>query len=220
VTLADGTVRRFDRVVVTIPCPRVAALCPQLTDAERERLGRVVYQGIVCASLLMKRPLAGYYVTNITDAWVPFTAVIEMTALVDRARFGGNTLVYLPRYLAQDDPEWARSDDEVREEFLAALERMYPAFRRDDVLAFHVSRVRYVLAVSTLDYSTVALPPVRTSLPNVFIANSAQIANGTLNVNETIGLANTQASYLAHAFSDQSSTPSAPGPHFAAVSAA
>ena len=158
VTLADGTVRRFDRVVVTIPCPRVAALCPQLTDAERERLGRVVYQGIVCASLLLKRPLAGYYVTNITDAWVPFTAVIEMTALVDRARFGGNSLVYLPRYLAQDDPVWARTDDEVREEFLAALERMYPAFRRDDVLAFQVSRVRDVLAVSTLDYSTAALP--------------------------------------------------------------
>ena len=180
----------------------------------------MVYQGIVCASLLTKRPLAGYYVTNITDAWVPFTAVIEMTALVDRARFGGNSLVYLPRYLAQDDPEWARSDDEVREEFLAALERMYPAFRRDDVLAFHVSRVRHVLAVSTLDYSTVALPPVRTSMPNVFIANSAQIANGTLNVNETIGLANTQASFLAYTFSHQPDTPAAPAPHLAAVSAA
>jgi protoporphyrinogen oxidase len=220
VTLADGTVRRFDRVVVTIPCPRVAALCPQLTEAERARLGQVVYQGIVCASLLMKRPLAGYYVTNITDAWVPFTAVIEMTTLVDRARFGGNSLVYLPRYLAQDDPEWARSDDEVREEFLAALERMYPGFRRDDVLAFHVSRVRYVLAVSTLDYSRAALPPVRTSLSNVFIANSAQIANGTLNVNETIGLANTQAAYLAQTFSDQPDARTAPGPRLSAVSAA
>jgi 3-oxoadipate enol-lactonase len=45
VTLADGPVRRFDRVVVTIPCPRGAALCRQLTDAERERRGRLVYQG-------------------------------------------------------------------------------------------------------------------------------------------------------------------------------
>jgi protoporphyrinogen oxidase len=220
VTLADGTVRRFDRVVVTIPCPRVAALCPQLTGAERERLGRVVYQGIACASLLLKRPLAGYYVTNITDAWVPFTAVIEMTALVDRSHFGGHSLVYLPRYLAQDDPEWARSDDEVREQFLAALERMYPGFRRDDVLAFHVSRVRHVLAVATLDYSTVALPPIRTSLSNVFIANSAQIANGTLNVNETIGLANAQASYLARAFTDQPDVRNASGTHLAAASAA
>jgi len=77
-----------------------------------------------------------------------------------------------------------------------------------------------VLAVSTLDYSTAALPPVRTSLTNVFIANSAQIANGTLNVNETIGLANTQASYLAHAFSDKPDARPAPGLHLAAVSAA
>jgi protoporphyrinogen oxidase len=211
VELADGTARHFDKVVVTIPCPRVVAVCPQLTDPERVRHGRVVYQGIVCASLLMRRPLAGYYVTNITDSWVPFTAVIEMTALVDRARFGGNTLVYLPRYLAQDDPQWARTDDEVQSEFLAALERMYPDFRREDVLAFHVSRVRYVLAVATLDYSSVALPPVRTSLANVFVANSAQIANGTLNVNETVGLANAQAARLAEYFREPGNGSAVPG---------
>jgi hypothetical protein len=35
-----------------------------------------------------------------------------------------------------------------------------------------------------------------TSLPNVFVANSAQIANGTLNVEETVTLANRQAKAL------------------------
>jgi protoporphyrinogen oxidase len=141
----------------------------------------------------LRRPLAGYYVTNITESWVPFTAVIEMTALVDPSALGGNSLVYLPRYLTQDDPFWQRSDAEVKEEFLAALERMYPHFRREDVLAFEVSRVREVLAVSTLQYSAQRLPPVRTSLEHIFIVNSAQIANGTLNLNETIGLADQKA---------------------------
>ena len=155
-----------------------------------------MYQGITCASLLLRRPLAAYYVTNITEPWVPFTAVIEMTALVDRSTFGGNSLVYLPRYLTQDDTFWQRSDAEVKEEFLAALERMYPAFRRPDVLAFEISRVREVLAVSTLKYTERSLPPVRTSLEHVFIVNSAQIANGTLNLNETIGLANQKATEL------------------------
>jgi protoporphyrinogen oxidase len=157
----------------------------------------VVYQGVLCASLLIKEPLASYYVTNITDGWVPFTGVIEMTTLVDRARFGGNSLVYLPRYLAQDDPFWKASDDEVRTTFLDALERMYPKFRRADVLDFRIARARDVLAISTLDYSTLALPAVRTSLSNVFIVNSAQIESGTLNLNETIGLANRQAAALA-----------------------
>jgi protoporphyrinogen oxidase len=197
VRLAGGERLAADKVVLTIPCGAVAALCAQLTDAERTRLQDVVYQGVACASVLLRRPLAGYYVTNITESWVPFTAVIEMTALVDRERFGGNTLVYLPRYLTQDDPFWSRSDAEIREEFVTALERMYPDFRRSDVLAFQVARARDVLAVSTLRYSDTLLPPVRTSLPNVFVVNSAQIANGTLNVNETIGVANAKAAELA-----------------------
>jgi hypothetical protein len=53
-----------------------------------------------------------------------------------------------------------------------------------------------VLAISTLNYSRDSLPPSRTSLDNVFIANSAQIASGTLNVNETVGLANRKAKEL------------------------
>ncbi len=83
VRLAGGQEHIFDRVVLTVPCPRIQALCPQLSPAEQARLGKVVYQGIVCASVLLRRPLGGFYITNITEAWVPFTAVIEMTALVD-----------------------------------------------------------------------------------------------------------------------------------------
>jgi protoporphyrinogen oxidase len=129
---------------------------------------------------------------------VPFTAVVEMTTLVDRERFGGHSLVYLPRYLTQDDPFWTRTDEQIEAEFLGALARMYPHFRREDVVAFRVARAREVLAVSTLHYSDRLLPPLRTSLPNVFVCNSAQIANGTLNVNETVGLANAKAAELAH----------------------
>lgn len=197
VRFTNGSSRSFDHVVLTVPCGRVAAMAPQLSAAEAERLQGVVYQGITCASLLLERPLADYYVTNITDDWVPFTGVIEMTTLVDRERFGGRSLVYLPRYLAQDDAFWTKTDAEIRELFVSALERMYPGFRREQVLAFQVSRVKEVLAVTTLRYSEERLPPLTTSLPDVSIVNSAQIANGTLNVNETIGLANTQAAILA-----------------------
>jgi len=65
---------------------------------------------------------------------------------------------------------------------------MYSHFSRTDVLSFKISRVRRVFPIPTLDYSQ-NLPPVKTSLENVFVVNSAQITNGTLNVNETIQLA-------------------------------
>ncbi|HEX7049737.1 MAG TPA: NAD(P)/FAD-dependent oxidoreductase [Longimicrobiales bacterium] len=197
VRMGTGEHRMFDRVVLTLPSTRIPQLCPQLTDAERARFRGVIYQGVICASVLLRKPLADFYVTNITDSWVPFTAVIEMTALVDRERFGGHSLVYLPRYVTRDDPFWTRSDDEIREDFLAALERMYPHFRRDDVIDWKLGRVREVLAVPTLDYSRDALVPTRTSLENVFVVNSSQIVNGTLNVNETLGLARAKAAELA-----------------------
>jgi protoporphyrinogen oxidase len=186
----------FDNVILTIPCSRIADLCPQLTEAERSRLRTVRYQGIVCAALLLDAPLADYYITNITDARVPFTAVIEMTALVDPSHFGGRALVYLPKYLTQEDPFWNRTDAQIEAEFLSALERMYPHFQRRQVQVFQVSRVREMLAVTTVDYSTKLLPGSPTSMERVFIVNSAQIANGTLNVNETLGLADRKAREL------------------------
>jgi protoporphyrinogen oxidase len=164
-----------------------AKACPELSDDERRRHLAIRYQGIVCASLLLKRPLAGFYVTNITDP-VPFTAVIEMSALVDRREFGGNHLVYLPKYIDANDPYFHTSDKVVREEFLAGLRKMYPDLRSDEVLEFKVSRVRHVLAIATLNYSS-SLPPMATAVPGLFIVNSAHIVNGTLNVNETIQLA-------------------------------
>ena len=197
VHLAGGDVLAFDDAVLTVPCQRVAGLCPQLTPPERERLHGVTYQGVICPSILLERPLADYYVTNITDSWVPFTAVIEMTALVDPATFGGRSLVYLPRYLPQDDPTWRRTDADIVEESLGALARMYPAFKRSEVVGWEVARAREVLAVPTLDYSRTLRPPLQTSIPHVYTVNSAQIVNGTLNVNETLALAAEKAAELA-----------------------
>jgi protoporphyrinogen oxidase len=79
-------------VIVTTPASVAAQVCSQLAADERERLRAIEYVGILCASLVLKKPLAGYYVTNVTDP-APFTGVIEMTALVDRAEFDGKTLV-------------------------------------------------------------------------------------------------------------------------------
>lgn len=188
VEFENGEKEVFDQVALTVPAPIAASVCPGLTEEEKAKLADVQYQGIICASLLLKHPLAGFYVTNITDGQIPFTAVIEMSALVDRQQFGGNALIYLPKYLAPDDPDFGLSDDEIQEKFLGALARMYPHFQHSDVLAFRVSRVRHVFPIPTLAYSE-RLPAVATSVTGLHILNSAHIVNGTLNVNETVQLA-------------------------------
>lgn len=188
VMFTNGHQNSFDEVILTVASPIAARVCPQLTERERSQHNSIEYQGIICASLLLKKPLATYYVTNITDTWVPFTGVIEMTTLVDKAQFGGLSLVYLPKYVPPEDPIFQESDEVIRDRFLAALVQMYPKFDRSDVVEFKISRVKQVFAISTLNYSQ-NIPPVKTSIPGVRILNSAHILNGTLNVNETIQLA-------------------------------
>lgn len=195
--------RHFDRVAVTVAAPLAARLCPQLTLKEFALLRGVQYQGIICASLLTEEPISKFYVTNITDRWVPFTGVIEMTCVVDPVTFGGKSLVYLPKYVPADDPAFDLSDERLQEDFLHALERMHPSFSRRSVCAFRISRVRYVLPITTLHYSD-WLPPIRTSVPDLYLVNSAHIVNGTLNVNETVQLANETADLL---ISEASSLP-------------
>ena len=117
-------------------------------------------------------------------------------ALVDPSEFGGHTLVYLPKYVPPDDPLFEADDDEVRARFLPALRGMYPELVDDDVLAFRVSRVRNVFAISTLRYSE-GVPPLHTSQPGIHLCGSAQIVNGTLNVDEAVALAERAARRLS-----------------------
>jgi protoporphyrinogen oxidase len=187
VELANGSSESFHAAVMTTALPLAARACPQLTTAERDRIGRVKYQGIICASLLLKEPLSNFYITNITDDWVPFTAVIEMSSLVERRYFGGRSLVYLPKYLSSDASEFDLTDEQLQHTFMRALQRMYPRFKSENLLCFRVSRVKYLLPLQTLNYSD-QIPGMVTSIPGVYLVSSAQIVNGTLNVNETIQL--------------------------------
>ncbi len=178
----------FDHVVVTAAGPLAARMCPDLSAPERDRLAAARYQGVVCSSLLLKKPLRGRYLTYIADESIPFTGVIEMTAVVDPKEFGGRSLVYLPTYVPSDDPLFEVPDEEIRRRCVTALAQMYETFEEDDILAFRVSRARNVMAIQSLNYSQ-KVPPMETTIPGLHIVNSSQIINGNLNVDETIGLA-------------------------------
>jgi protoporphyrinogen oxidase len=182
-----GGSRMFDQVVSTLPAGPTARLCEGLAPAIRQQLNDVVYQGILCASVVLDRPLGGAYLTYLTDPGLPFTAVVEMSALTGRERFGGRTLVYLPRYATQDDAFWGLDDDTVRARFIDGLKRVFPDLRDDEIRAFRLARVRNVMAVPTIGYSDAA-PPVKTNVEGFHIVNSAQITDGTLNVDATLGV--------------------------------
>jgi protoporphyrinogen oxidase len=102
--------------------------------------------------------------------------------------FDGASLVYLPRYVDPSDRLFEESDAAIEAEFIAGLRRVFPQVSKSDVIATRTSKVRAVMAVPALNYSD-RVPTIETSVPGLFLASSANIINGTLNVNETLQLA-------------------------------
>lgn len=177
----------FDRVLLTVPYPIVSSACDSLTSDEHKRLNDTEYLGVVCTSLLMKKPLTGYYVTNIIDTWVPLTGIIEMGAIVPQEMLDGNYLVYLPQYMLSTDTRMNEADETIHERCLHTLEKMYPHFKRSDVNTIQTARAKYVMAIPKLNHSD-NRPDALLSIPGVYLLNSARIVKGTLNVNETLEL--------------------------------
>ena len=195
VEFANAARERFDRVIVTVPAPLAARLCPGLSERELQLLREVEYLGIICPSLLLRRSLSPFYITNIADESISLTGVIEMSNLVDPGYFGGRALVYLPRYVRPDDAAFQKPDCQIQAELFSALRRMHPSLLEEDILAERVSRARYVFARPSPGFSG-RMPPIDTSQPGVHILNSAHIVAGTLNVNETVQLAQREARRL------------------------
>jgi protoporphyrinogen oxidase len=187
VELADGSIITCDNVVVTTSTHTAARLTPSLSATERALLSQIRYQGVVDVSLVLPNQLCPYYLTYLLDDTI-LTGVVDMSSLVDAAELGGKGLVYLPRYCAPDDPMFDLPDQEVIDRFTDALAKVYPSFDRSSVVAAKVARVREVFSVPTIGYSERVLPFV-SSVPGVWLVNSSQIINGTLNVDESVMLA-------------------------------
>jgi protoporphyrinogen oxidase len=202
VMVAGKDKSEFDYVISTLSPRQSVKLAQNLPEEEKEKHRNVKYLGVICPSVLLSKPISPYYVTNITDSGTPFTGIIEMTALIDKKEeLKGKNLVYLPKYVDSDDALFDAKDSEIRNIFLGALLKMYPEISESDVLYFGVSKARIVFALPTIDYS-INLPGIKTSLENFYIVNSAQIINGTLNVNETIQVAESKLKIILDGLRD------------------
>jgi protoporphyrinogen oxidase len=191
ISISNAAAEEFDEVISTLPSALSARLCKGLSQQEVQRLNNVEYLGVMCVAVLLDKSISEFYVTNITDSWVPFTGVIEMSALVDKKYLDGNALVYLPKYVSPNDPLFSQSDEEVKTYFLANFKKMYPWLTDDNIKFAGVARAKHVITVLTKGYSD-NLPGVKTSVPGVYIINTSYIQDGTLNVNETIRVAETK----------------------------
>jgi protoporphyrinogen oxidase len=185
----NGNTYSSPRVIFTVPSRIIPKLWSNMPSKERIQHQAIKYMGVSCTSMLLKKDISPYYVTNITDDHIPFTGIIEMSALVDKQSFNGHALVYLPKYVDPEDEIFQRPDEQIHQEFKTKILQMYPHLREDDIVVMKTAKAPMVFALNTINYSR-HLPPIKSAVNGIYYANTAFITNGTLNVNQTIGIAN------------------------------
>ena len=137
-------------------------------------LRRVKYLGNVCLVMELDRSLSETYWLNVNDPGFPFVGVIEHTNFDAVENYGGKHIIYLSRYLAQEDPLWAYSDDDYLGFSLGHLQRMFPAIERSWILDFRIWRAEFAQPITERNYSSY-LPDQGTPYGNARICTMAQI---------------------------------------------
>jgi protoporphyrinogen oxidase len=180
---------RFNKVLFTVPSPIVFRILGDPDDQDYWRkLKGTEYLRVVCVFLILRRKLSPYYLINLLDRELPFTGIIEGTNVFSPGDFKNRHLIYLPRYMAHDDPLNSFSDGQIAELFVDGLRRVFPDFGKEDVLHSQVFRENHVQPLIGLG-SLEQTPTSKTPWQNVFLANTSLICSSTLNNNAAIRIA-------------------------------
>jgi len=173
--VAAGELIPADIVIATPPLPIVSDLVePHVPPEYITTLRRIHYLANVCVVLELDRSISETYWLNVNDPGFPFVGVIEHTNFEPSETYGGRHIVYLSKYLPEDDALFRMADREVVDFSLEHLVRMFPELSRDWVIDAHVWRARCSQPIVERGYRQL-IPDCKTPLGSLFLATMAQI---------------------------------------------
>ncbi|MDD8026482.1 MAG: FAD-dependent oxidoreductase [Acidobacteriota bacterium] len=199
--LADNKVRLetgdgvaiHDAVLLTVPGPETSRLLPAGSKGAEFWAG-IEYLGVEAVLLLLTRRLSPYYIINLLDESLPFTGIIETTNVLPPEEFGGQHLVYLPKYGSALRGQ--AGEEATKTSFLAGLKSEFPDLRDDEILDVRIERASGVQPLLPPGPADPFPPETRRPAPGVFVVNTAMITRSPNNMNAALQLGRKAANSL------------------------
>jgi protoporphyrinogen oxidase len=200
---AAGEPEAYDSVLVTTPSdvfealldPRLAA---EVGDGYLERVRGAEYHTALCLLLETDRQVTDSYWTNICDPDIPFIGVIEHTNFVEPERYGGRRFLYVANYVETDDPLLDLDMDALLDAYDAGLRRVSSRWTRDAVKRAWRFVEPAAQPIVTAGYAR-RMPPLRTPVPGLVLANTTQVYPEDRGTNYAVRLGDDAAAALAPA---------------------
>lgn len=179
----------FDRIIVTTPTEIFLNLAPGLPKDYKSRLEKLKMLGALNLILVLKEKFLtdGTYWLNIDESGFPFVAVVEHTNFVEPKYYGGKHLVYIGGYYPQNHRYFKMNKERVFKEFLPYLQKINPKFNQLSVVGSQLSANLFAQPIIPVNYSQL-IPPFKTPVPNLFLANMQMVYPWDRGVNYAIEL--------------------------------
>jgi protoporphyrinogen oxidase len=95
----------------------------------------------------LKRSISPHFWINVSEPDIAVPGINEFSTL---RPVGGETVVYVPYCMPNDNVKFTWSDKELLDEAFGSLERLNRKLTREDIIAAHVARLRYAQPVCEL----------------------------------------------------------------------
>jgi len=196
VRLADGSFLPADAVVATVANRIFLRLVPEVPPDYAALCQGIPYQDALCLVLALRRPLTRFYWLNINDRGFPFLALVEHTNFIGPENYGGHHVLYISNYLEKGHRYFDLSEEELWREYRPYLARINPDFDDSWVVERWLFKGPDAQPVFTVENAG-RVPPHRTPIAGLYLANMSQIFPEDRGQNYSIRLGEQVAALVA-----------------------
>ena len=167
--------RNFDAIIVTLPSFLFMQIAPQLPNSYKQSLGNLKSLGATNLVLRLNKPFFkdNTYWLNVCDNKAPVMAIVEHTNYMDKKYYNQETLLYLGNYKLVNDKNYLLTKEAMLKLFDPYLRRINSNYAKT-IIAYELFKNPFAQPIVPTNYSKI-IPPFKTPLKNVFLANMEQV---------------------------------------------
>lgn len=165
----------FDKVIVTLPSFFFIQISPQLPKSYIKKLLRLKGLGAINLVLRLRKPFFkdSTYWLNVCDTRFPITAIVEHTNFMEKKYYNNEHLVYLGNYLPHNHPFMHMDKKDLLKKYDPLLTKINKTYKAH-IIETHLFSVPFAQPIIPINYSKL-IPPFKTPLKNVYLANIQQV---------------------------------------------
>lgn len=182
---ANASHEAFDAAISTVPMPYVSRMFPGLSGDLRHKYDSLPNIAVVCVVHKLRRAVTPHFWVNIVDDRFEIPGIIEFSNL---RPLGDDHVVYIPYYMPQTHPKFARDDAFFVDETRRYLKLINRELGDADFKSVRVARLRYAQPVCPPRFLEM-LPPVQTPVAGLQIADTSFYYPEDRGISESVRLA-------------------------------